>query len=189
MSEKNIRKKIDDNGAENYFLVACSKDELGKGEEEVLGVVQLVRESTEPCLTLPKPIELQKLYVHSSQHGTGLAKELVKRQRLKLKSWEERVYGWESGRIMEEARGSMKRWGSKVLENIGSGWVVAKDVTGLCKSRFINVIMKYSDNFTRKHCSVTDINNSGHCKSTIIDNIKSPNKAHAADVISCNRTW
>lgn len=44
----------------------------------MLGVVPLVRESTEPCLTLPKPVELQRLYVHSSQHGTGLAKELVK---------------------------------------------------------------------------------------------------------------
>lgn len=81
VSETDIRKEADDNGAKNYFLLACfpkDKNESGEGEEKVLGLVQLVRESTEPCLTLPKQVELQRLYVHSSQHGTGLAKELVK---------------------------------------------------------------------------------------------------------------
>lgn len=37
---------------------------------------------------------------------------------------------------MEEARVSMKRWGSNLLGSIGSGRVVAKDMTELCKSHF-----------------------------------------------------
>lgn len=44
---------------------------------EVVGIVQLVLGTTEPCLTLPDPIELRRLYVDDAWHGTGLAKTLV----------------------------------------------------------------------------------------------------------------
>ncbi|WWD00186.1 hypothetical protein V866_007095 [Kwoniella sp. B9012] len=44
---------------------------------ELLGIVQLTRESFESCLTLPNPIELQRIYLSYVAHGTGLATELI----------------------------------------------------------------------------------------------------------------
>ncbi|OCF59207.1 hypothetical protein L486_03709 [Kwoniella mangroviensis CBS 10435] len=44
---------------------------------ELLGIAQLTRESFESCLTLPKPIELQRIYLSYAAHGTGLATDLI----------------------------------------------------------------------------------------------------------------
>lgn len=44
---------------------------------EIIGVVQLVTGTTEPCLNQPNGIELRRLYVDDSCHGTGLAGLLV----------------------------------------------------------------------------------------------------------------
>ncbi|WWC59086.1 uncharacterized protein I303_101634 [Kwoniella dejecticola CBS 10117] len=46
-------------------------------EEELLGIVQLTKDSYETCLTLPEPIELQRIYLSYKAHGTGLAKALI----------------------------------------------------------------------------------------------------------------
>ncbi|WVQ83857.1 hypothetical protein IAT38_006001 [Cryptococcus sp. DSM 104549] len=79
VSVEQIRKDLEN--PQNVFIVADgtqASGEGGKGEDgEILGVAQLAMDSTEPCLTLPKPIELRRLYVTSSQHGTGLAARLV----------------------------------------------------------------------------------------------------------------
>ncbi|WVQ83858.1 hypothetical protein IAT38_006002 [Cryptococcus sp. DSM 104549] len=79
LSVEQIRKDLEN--PQYVFIVVDgteASEEGGKGEGgEILGVVQLVKSSSEPCLTLPKPIELRRLYVASSQHGTGLAPRLV----------------------------------------------------------------------------------------------------------------
>lgn len=44
----------------------------------VAGFVQLRRDSSEPCIEdKPKPVELQRLYIHPDYHGYGLARTLV----------------------------------------------------------------------------------------------------------------
>ncbi|WVW78831.1 hypothetical protein I302_100794 [Kwoniella bestiolae CBS 10118] len=48
-----------------------------KTDAELLGIVQLTKDSYEPCLTLPHPIELQRIYLSYSAHGTGLARDLI----------------------------------------------------------------------------------------------------------------
>ncbi|RSH90164.1 hypothetical protein EHS25_001498 [Saitozyma podzolica] len=45
---------------------------------EIVGVAQLVLGTTEPCLTLPRPVELRRLYVSPEHHGGGAASSLVR---------------------------------------------------------------------------------------------------------------
>ena len=56
--------------------------ELGPGPETststVIGIIQLVSGTSEPCLTLPAPIELRRLYVEDGYHGMGIAQTLFK---------------------------------------------------------------------------------------------------------------
>ncbi|KAK8846679.1 hypothetical protein IAR55_005766 [Kwoniella newhampshirensis] len=62
---------------------SSSESECSSDSSTIVGVVQLVRDSTEACLTLPKPIELQRLYAHSSTHGSGLGRLLVEKAEAK----------------------------------------------------------------------------------------------------------
>ena len=70
----------------------------------VAGFVQLRRDSTEPCVQhKPKPVELQRIYIHPDFHGYGLARTLVseiekiareeKYETLWLGVWEENFKG------------------------------------------------------------------------------------------------
>ncbi|ORX33512.1 acyl-CoA N-acyltransferase [Kockovaella imperatae] len=45
--------------------------------EKVAGVAQLIFNSREACLTLPHPVELNRLYIEDEYHGSGIAGELV----------------------------------------------------------------------------------------------------------------
>ncbi|WWC87264.1 uncharacterized protein L201_002152 [Kwoniella dendrophila CBS 6074] len=47
--------------------------------DELLGIVQLTKDSFEPCVTLPNPIELQRIYLSYKSHGTGLSTILMKK--------------------------------------------------------------------------------------------------------------
>ncbi|ODN96462.1 hypothetical protein L198_04176 [Cryptococcus wingfieldii CBS 7118] len=73
LSESKIKEEIQNE--KNTFLVGALPSE-GK-EEEIKAVVHLVPDSFEPCLTLSRPIEFQRLYVHPSEHGSGLSYSLV----------------------------------------------------------------------------------------------------------------
>ncbi|ODO03079.1 hypothetical protein I350_05924 [Cryptococcus amylolentus CBS 6273] len=73
LSESKIKEEIENE--KNTFLVAVFTP--GGQEEEIKAVVHLVQDSSEPCLTLSRPIELQRLYVHPSEHGSGLSHSLV----------------------------------------------------------------------------------------------------------------
>ena len=57
------------------FLIPCSSSDTP--HEEIIGVAQLVIGPTEPCLTLPNPVELRRLYIKDTYQGTGLARDLV----------------------------------------------------------------------------------------------------------------
>lgn len=46
--------------------------------QRIVGIVQLSNGETENAITLPKPLELQRLYVDPKYHGSGLALELVR---------------------------------------------------------------------------------------------------------------
>jgi len=52
------------------FLVATD-------EQNIIGIAQLVRGTSEKCLTLPKPIELRRLYLDDRFHGGGIATRLM----------------------------------------------------------------------------------------------------------------
>ena len=43
----------------------------------IVGVTQLILGPTEPCLTLPNPVELNRLYIEEAYQGSGLAASLV----------------------------------------------------------------------------------------------------------------
>ncbi|WWD21988.1 hypothetical protein CI109_106476 [Kwoniella shandongensis] len=86
LSVDGIKRDLED--SKNVFLVATPSSSSSSSaptsssthagtDGEIVGVVQLVKDSTEPCLTLPRPIELQRLYAHSSTHGTGLGPLLI----------------------------------------------------------------------------------------------------------------
>lgn len=65
-----IQKTLKDKEA--TVIVACAPDGT------VAGFVQLRRDSSEPCIEdKPKPVELQRLYIHPEYHGYGLARTLV----------------------------------------------------------------------------------------------------------------
>ncbi|WRT65128.1 uncharacterized protein IL334_002070 [Kwoniella shivajii] len=55
------------------------KNEISKEEEEaeeLLGIVQLIKGTRESCVTLPRPIELRRIYLSISAHGSGIASSL-----------------------------------------------------------------------------------------------------------------
>lgn len=56
------------------------KPETGQAGETstIIGIIQLVSGTSEPCLTLPAPIELRRLYVEDGYHGMGIAQTLFK---------------------------------------------------------------------------------------------------------------
>ena len=43
----------------------------------IVGVMQLIFDPTEPCLTLPNPVELNRLYIEEAYQSSGLAASLV----------------------------------------------------------------------------------------------------------------
>lgn len=66
------------------FMVACkaAQSDAQQSEStesaEIVGVAQLVKDTTEPCLTIGRaPIELRRLYLSSGLHGKGVASALV----------------------------------------------------------------------------------------------------------------
>ena len=69
----------------NTFVIATmtsgtiqeEADDTIAAQEQVIAVAQLVRGTTEPCLTFSKPIELRRLYVSDEHHGKGLAQRIV----------------------------------------------------------------------------------------------------------------
>jgi len=67
---ESIAKEIAD--TENVRFITALND-----LKEVIGVVQLVRRTTKPFLTSPRPVEIKRLYVDDTYHGKGLAKGLV----------------------------------------------------------------------------------------------------------------
>ncbi|WVQ76741.1 hypothetical protein IAR50_006415 [Cryptococcus sp. DSM 104548] len=74
LSMGKIKEEIE--AEKNTFLVAAFPSKV-EGQEEIKAVVHLVQNSSEPCLKLSRPIELQRLYVHRSEHGSGLSHSLV----------------------------------------------------------------------------------------------------------------
>jgi GNAT superfamily N-acetyltransferase len=56
----------------NSVIIIASQNDC------LIGMAQLTKNTTLPCLTLPKPIELQRLYAASSHHGSGLGARLVR---------------------------------------------------------------------------------------------------------------
>lgn len=50
---------------------------LAHAKEKLVGYVQFVEGTNEPCVTTAHPIELARLYVDSSWHGRGLASQLL----------------------------------------------------------------------------------------------------------------
>jgi ribosomal protein S18 acetylase RimI-like enzyme len=62
------------NDPASHFLIATSTlDE----EARVAGVIHTSKAVPYPCLQLPEPVYLRKLYVDSAHHGTGLAGKLL----------------------------------------------------------------------------------------------------------------
>ncbi|KAF5024528.1 hypothetical protein F66182_3291 [Fusarium sp. NRRL 66182] len=70
-SETSIVKDLQD---ENKDIIVATNDNI-----EVLGFSYLTRGSSEPCIEhLEKPVELQRIYVHPSAHGSGVGRHLEK---------------------------------------------------------------------------------------------------------------
>jgi len=119
------------------FLVAVTTGPAPATSEEVVGVAQLVLGPTEPCLTLPKPVELRRLYVDDAHHGTGLAKRLVDGvgelareegfESIWLGVWEDNVRGMKFyGKMGFETKGEHS---FLVGESLRKDWVMEKSLT------------------------------------------------------------
>lgn len=50
---------------------------LAYSGETLVAFAQLIRGATDPCVTGEEPIQLARFYVDHSQHGTGVARELM----------------------------------------------------------------------------------------------------------------
>jgi ribosomal protein S18 acetylase RimI-like enzyme len=83
-----IRRDLDH--PEMRFLVATTPSDRGMAEN-IIGVAQLVLHTTEPCLTLPKPVELRRLYLDAEYHGGGAGAALMRGAEALAKG-----EGWES---------------------------------------------------------------------------------------------
>lgn len=64
------RVRIELSDPSNVFLVALA-------DERFLGYAKLRTSSTEPCVTGPSPIEIERLYVDQSSTGRGLGRALM----------------------------------------------------------------------------------------------------------------
>ena len=91
LSVENIQKEVEDVESGAFVVAeelassssAPAKDTQNGSEtlgssSRIIGVAQLRFNTTESCLTLPKPhVELNRLYALTSFHGTSLARDLV----------------------------------------------------------------------------------------------------------------
>lgn len=129
VSVEQIRRDIAN--PDNHFLVAVTTSETEQSRETtgdrahvrsdaIIGVVQLVTGTTEPCLTLPSPIELRRLYLSSDHHGSGTgsvllraAEDFARQEKGDKSMW---LGVWE-----DNARG-MRFYAKEGFERVGEHW-------------------------------------------------------------------
>jgi len=136
LSPKQIELDIQSESMRFLLATSTASEADASTDEAVMGVAQLVLGTTEPCLTLPKPVELQRLYVDDAYHGTGVAKGLVDGvgelarkegfESLWLGVWEDNVRGMKFyGKMGFETKGEHT---FLVGESVRRDWVMEKSL-------------------------------------------------------------